>query len=90
MHPSAAACEGESALPMKTYVVCVSDAANADRRTPVIVQESTGLGQVAQMAIDDFVAAFGEDVHFPLFIDIHPAEQFGGVHWLHSRASSVE
>jgi hypothetical protein len=75
---------------MKTYVVCVSDAVNADRRTPVMVQDETSLGRVAQMAIDDFVSAFGETIAFPLFIDIHPAEQYGGVQWLHPRASSAE
>jgi hypothetical protein len=73
---------------MKTYVVCVSDSAGSDRRTPVMVQEDTSLGKVAQMAIDDFVAAFGDDVKFPLFVDIHPGEEFPGVQWLHARASS--
>jgi hypothetical protein len=73
---------------MKTYVVCVSDSLGRDRRTPVLVQPDTGLGKVAQMAIDEFVVAFGEDYQFPLFVDIHPAEEFRSVHWLHSRASS--
>jgi hypothetical protein len=73
---------------MKTYVVCVSDAHGADRRTPVIVQDDASLGKVAQMAIDDFVTVFGEEVQFPLFVDIHPAKQFGNVQWLHPRAST--
>jgi hypothetical protein len=73
---------------MKTYVVCVSDSAGGDRRTPVIVQEDTSLGKVAQMAIDEFISVFGDEVNFPLFVDIHPAQEFAGVHWLHSRASS--
>jgi hypothetical protein len=74
---------------MKTYVVCISDAASADRRTPVMVQDDTSLGRVAQMAIDEFVSEQGE-LKFPVFIDIHPAEQFGGVHWLHSRATTAD
>ena len=73
---------------MKTYVVCVSDAQGADRRTPVIVQEDASVGKVAQMAIDEFIETYGDEVHFPLFIDIHPAKQFGNVQWLHPRASS--
>ena len=72
---------------MKTYVVCVSDTAGRDRRTPVMVHKGTGLGRVSQMAIDEFVSVF-DDVQFPLFVDIHRAEEFGGVHWLHARASS--
>ncbi len=66
---------------MKTYVVCISDSSSVDRTTPVIVQDETSLGRVAQMAIDDFVSASGEAIHYPVFIDIHPAEQFGGVRW---------
>jgi hypothetical protein len=73
---------------MKTYVVCVSDSAGADRRTPVIVDEETGLGRVSQMAIDDFVAFFGDAIQFPIFVDIHPAQQFANVSWLHPRAST--
>ena len=73
---------------MKTYVVCVSDSASCDRRTPVMVLESTSLGEVARMAIDEFVSAFGDEVQFPLFVDIHPGKEFGGVQWLHARAES--
>ena len=43
---------------MKTYVVCISDSGAADRRTPIVVQEDTGLGKVAQMAIDEFVSHY--------------------------------
>jgi hypothetical protein len=73
---------------MKTYVVCVSDAGGLDRRTPVMVQEDTSIGRVAQMAVDEFIASAGEQIGFPLFIDIHPAQEFAGVRWLHARASS--
>lgn len=73
---------------MKNFVVCVSDSASSDRRTSLAVQDDTSLGEVARMAIDEFVSAFGADVQFPLFVDIHLGEQFGAVHLLHSRASS--
>jgi len=73
---------------MKTYVVCVSDSAGADRRTPVIVEEDTGMGRVSQMAIDDFLAFFGDEVQLPLFVDIHAGDQFANVSWLHPRPST--
>lgn len=72
---------------MKTYVVTVSDASNVDRLTPVSVKEETSLGKVAQMAVDEFIETHGDDVQFPLFIDIHPAAEFRGVHWLHGGPS---
>ena len=73
---------------MKTYVVCVSDSAGVDRRTPVLVQEDTSLGRVAQMAIDEFISIEGDDIDFPLFVDIHSAEEFAGVRWLHPSPTS--
>jgi hypothetical protein len=72
---------------MKSYVVCVSDAAHADCQTPVTVEDETSLGRVAQIALDEFIATCGSDVAFPLFVDIHPVEQFASVRWMQPRPS---
>ena len=68
---------------MNSYVVCISDASSADRAISVIAPEEAPPGKIAQMALDDFVSSFGDEIRYPLFIDLHPAAEFAGVRWLH-------
>lgn len=68
---------------MKSYVIHITDAARVDRQVVVSVIEPMNLGRAAHMAIDRVVDEEGAQLQFPIFLDIHPAEQFSGVAWMH-------
>ena len=49
----------------------------------VEVDAQTSLAQAVQTALEDFTVQHGNDVEFPLFLDIHPAEEFASRAWMH-------
>lgn len=70
---------------MKTFVVQLSDAAGIDAKTAVEVQDELDLGRAAQLALDDLVESYGRSLTFPIFVDIHPAQEFSGLEWMHTK-----
>ena len=68
---------------MKSFVICITDAARVDRQILVSVVEPVNLGRAAHMAIDQVVEDEGSKIQFPVFLDIHAAEQFSNVAWMH-------
>lgn len=69
--------------PMRAYIVHLSDAAAADHQTPVFVEDGDPVSVVAQIAVDEFVEALQGEIQYPLFIDIHLAENYEPVAWMH-------
>jgi hypothetical protein len=70
---------------MKEFIVRISDARGIDAQSAVTVEDSLDLGRAAQLALDELVDQFGGEVTFPIFVDIHPAEEFAGRAWMHGR-----
>ncbi len=72
---------------VKDFIFRLTDPAATDHQVWVRVLGEGDLGRAAQLAIDDMIAARGGDFAFPLFIDIHPAEDFPQVaaHYAASR-----
>jgi len=68
---------------MATYIMHISDAGRTDSQMSVEVDAQTSLAQAVQTALEDFTAQHGNDVEFPLFLDIHPAEEFASRAWMH-------
>ncbi len=52
-------------------------------RSTVKVRQPKELGRAAQVALDELMATHNGKIQFPLFMDIHPAEQFEHVAWMH-------
>lgn len=67
---------------VKNFVICITDASQVDRQIVVSVAEPTNLGRVAHLALDQ-VMAEGPKIQFPVFLDIHSADQFNNVAWMH-------
>lgn len=68
---------------MATYIVHISDAGRTDCQVSVRADELTSLPSAVQMALEDYIAEHSADVEFPLFLDIHPAEEFANRAWMH-------
>lgn len=68
---------------MKSFVIHITDAAKVDRRIIVSVVEPGNLGRAAHMALDLVVDEEGPKLQFPIFLDIHAADQFSNVAWMH-------
>lgn len=68
---------------MKSFVICITDAARVDRQVLVSGVEPLNLGCAAHMALDQVVKEEGLKIQFPVFLDIHAAEQFSNVAWMH-------
>ena len=69
---------------MKNFVICITDAARVDRQIVVSVAEPTNLGRAAHLALDQ-VMDEGAKIQFPVFLDIHPADEFSRVAWMHGQ-----
>ncbi len=61
---------------VKDFIIRLTDPAGVDQQLAVRVAGEGDVGRAAQMAIDDMIATRGGDFAFPLFIDIHPSEDF--------------
>lgn len=61
---------------MKDFIIRLTDPSGVDQQLAVRVAGEGDVGRAAQLAIDDMIAVRGGDFAFPLFIDIHPAEDF--------------
>jgi hypothetical protein len=68
---------------MKSYVISLTDAGANERRATVIIPDRSGLSKAVENVVQTFVHTTGDDLCFPLFIDIHPATQFEHVAWMH-------
>lgn len=66
---------------MKCYIVHLSDAGRADRRAPVVVRDETSVGKMTQLLLDEFLAEHEGRLQFPLFVDIHLAEEPTVLKW---------
>lgn len=64
---------------MKRFIVNVSDSVALDEQLAIEVTRSAEIGHAAKKAIDELVAAHGESIVFPIFVDIHRAESFAKV-----------
>jgi hypothetical protein len=72
---------------MANYIVHISDAGRSDCQVSAEVNERTTLAQAVQEALEDYMAQHAADVEFPIFLDIHPAEEFANRAWMHPLAS---
>jgi hypothetical protein len=68
---------------MKAFIVHTSDAKGIDEQTTVEVPDAYDVGRAAQIALDALVEKYGSDLTFPIFVDIHPTEEFLGREWMH-------
>jgi len=68
---------------MKSYVISLTDAGANERRATVVVPDRSALSKAVENVVQTFVHTSGDDLCFPLFIDIHPATQFEHVAWMH-------
>jgi hypothetical protein len=64
---------------MQDFVIHISDPRGIDERVAVRAVGDGEVGRALQLALDDVLARHGGDFAFPLFIDIHPAEDFAAV-----------
>ena len=74
----------ESDADVKNFVICITDASRVDRQIAVSVAEPTNLGRVAHLALDQ-VMDEGAKIQFPVFLDIHSADEFSNVAWMHGQ-----
>jgi len=75
---------------MKSFIIHISDSSELDQRTAITVNDSMDIGQAAQIALDDMVEQFGENIEFPLFVDIHPHATFTNIEWMHQESEKPE
>jgi len=61
---------------MNQLVIHLTDSGGLDWRVVVGVGESSDLGAAARFAIDDALSHHHEEPAFPLFLDIHLAEDY--------------
>lgn len=74
---------------MNSFMIHISDASGVDERAAIVVQDAMDLGRAAQVALDEMVERHGGQLAFPIFVDIHPAEEFKGRAWMHSKAPTA-
>jgi len=68
---------------MNTFVIHMSDASGVDEQAAIVVQDAMDLGRAAQVALDQMVERHGGQLAFPIFVDIHPAQEFQSRSWMH-------
>ena len=66
------------------FVICITDASWVDRQIVVSVAETTNLGRAAHLALDQIMDE-GTNIQFPVFLDIHSADEFSNVAWMHGQ-----
>lgn len=66
------------------FVICITDASRVDRQIVVSVAEPTNLGRAAHLALDQIMDE-GAKIQFPVFLDIHSADEFSNVAWMHGQ-----
>ncbi len=71
---------------MNRFIIHLTDSVGLDQRISVDVVENDGIGQAAHLAIDDILSHRHRPVAFPLFLDIHRAENFPEVAALYPRS----
>ena len=69
---------------MKSLVICITDASQVDREIMISAVEPMSLGHAAHLALDQAMAD-GAKLQYPVFLDIHSAEQFSNVAWMHRK-----
>ena len=68
---------------MKSYVISLNDAGTNERRATVVIPDRSALSKAVENVVQSFVSTSGDELCFPIFIDIHPAAQFEHVAWMH-------
>ena len=61
---------------MNHFIINLTDSAGLDNQVVIGVEEPGDVGCAAQCAIDQVLAQRGREIAFPLFVDIHRAEDF--------------
>ena len=76
---------------MNHFIINLTDSADLDQQIAVGVEESGDIGCAAQLAIDKMLSNRVREMAFPLFVDIHRAEDFPQVasHYEGARTRSV-
>lgn len=73
---------------MNHFIINLSDSTDLDEQIAVDVELQDDIGHVAQVAINELLVARGKSVSFPLFVDIHRAEDFPQLAALYPSAGS--
>jgi len=68
---------------MKAFIVHTSDAKGIDEQTTVEVHDALDVGRAAQLALDALIEKHGTGLTFPIFVDIHPTDEFIDRKWMH-------
>jgi len=61
---------------MNHFIINLTDSAGLDQQIAIGVEALRDVGCAAQCAIDQVLAQRGREIAFPLFVDIHRAEEF--------------
>ena len=61
---------------MNHFIINLTDSAGLDQQLAVGVEASADIGCAAQFAIEKMLSHRGRAMAFPLFVDIHRAEDF--------------
>ena len=64
---------------MNHFIINLTDSAGLDEQIASDVEEAGDVGCAAQSAIDQVLSDRGREVAFPLFVDIHRADDFAQV-----------
>lgn len=68
---------------MNSFIVHISDAQGIDVQSAINVEARMDLGRAAQLALDEMVEQHGAKLTFPIFVDIHLADEFRDRAWMH-------
>lgn len=68
---------------MQSYVISISDAGDGGWQNMAVIPKRAELPHAVQLAVQTLMDTSGDDICFPLFIDIYPASQFEHVAWMH-------
>ena len=64
---------------MNHFIINLTDSAGLDQQIAIGVAEPRDVGCAAQCAIDQVLSQRGHEIAFPLFVDIHRADDFAQV-----------
>lgn len=71
---------------MDHFIINLTDSAGLDQQIVIGVQGLRDVGCAAQYAIDQVLSQRGREIAFPLFVDIHRAQDFPQVETLYDGA----
>ena len=66
----------------------MSDPTGFDEQTVVDVDDEARLSAVVHEAIDEMLERHRDGIAFPVFIDIHPRNNFKGHEWMYKEESN--